>query len=165
MIVGTPAALTRDVNATGDAKIVHNSSAATPCMTTMAFLGSFFSDTLEIQPENGRTPSLATAQISRELATPATVALKMRPKMQMTFTKRKGESVFVSARCDPGREIARRGSPCQTEATAAVEQQSNPCTDFPLDTSHPLLDLLKICPPLPMLSAYMLTNGCGASRP
>lgn len=62
-----------DVNATGEAKIVHRSKAATPCMTMTAFLGSLLPDTREIQPEKGRTPSRATAQIRRDEATPATV--------------------------------------------------------------------------------------------
>ena len=87
VIVGTPAAETREVKATGEGRIVHSSNAATVCMTMIAFVGSFFSDTFEIQPENGRTPSLATAQIRRELATPAIVVLKIRPRMQMTFMK------------------------------------------------------------------------------
>ncbi len=76
-----------DSNATADGKIVHSKSAATPCMTMMAFFGSFFAETAEIHPENGRTPSLATAQIKRELATPAIVVLKIRPKIQTTFMK------------------------------------------------------------------------------
>jgi hypothetical protein len=87
VIVGTPAALTRDVNATGEAKIVQRSAAATPCITMIALVGSFLSDTFEIHPENGRTPSLATAQIRRELATPAIVVLKIRPMMQTMFMK------------------------------------------------------------------------------
>lgn len=104
-MVGTPAALTSEVKATGDGKIVHSSRAATVCMTMIAFRGSFLAETCEIQPEKGRTPSLATAQISRELATPATVVFcsqvsrrpclvsfvlsltKIRPRMQMTFMK------------------------------------------------------------------------------
>ena len=87
VIVGTPAALTRDVNATGEAKIVQRSAAATACITMIAFVGSFLSDTFEIHPANGKTPSRATAQIRRELATPAIVVLKMRPMMQMIFIK------------------------------------------------------------------------------
>ena len=87
VMVGTPAALTSDVKATGDGRMVHSSAAATPCMTMIAFFGSFLAETCEIQPEKGSTPSLATAQIKRELATPATVVLKIRPKMQTMFIK------------------------------------------------------------------------------
>jgi hypothetical protein len=71
-MVGTPAALTKDVNATGEGRIVRRIRAATPCMTMTALRGSFFSDTVEIHPEKGRTPSRATAQMSREAATPET---------------------------------------------------------------------------------------------
>jgi len=85
MIVGTPAAETRDWNATGDGKMVQRSKAATVNMTATALRGSLLPETLLIQPENGRTPSRATAQIRRLLATPATVVLKMRPRMQTTF--------------------------------------------------------------------------------
>lgn len=73
VIVGTPAALTRLVKATGEGKIVQRSRAATACMMVTALRGSLLSETAEIQPENGSTPSRATAQIRRELATPATV--------------------------------------------------------------------------------------------
>jgi len=72
-MVGTAAALTSDVKATGDGKMVQRSNAETTSMTVTAFLGSFLEETVEIQPEKGSTPSLATAQISLELATPATV--------------------------------------------------------------------------------------------
>jgi hypothetical protein len=71
-MVGTPAALTKDVNATGEGRMVRRSTAATVCMTITALRGSFFSDTVEIHPEKGSTPSRATAQIRREAATPAT---------------------------------------------------------------------------------------------
>lgn len=87
VMVGTPAALTSDARATGDGKMVHKSSAATMCITMTAFFGSFFAETLEIHPEKGSTPSLATAQIRRELATPATVMLKRRPRITTTFMK------------------------------------------------------------------------------
>jgi hypothetical protein len=73
VIVGTPAALTREENATGEGRIVHSKSAAVASITVTAFLGSLLPETFEIHPENGRTPSRATAQIRRELATPATV--------------------------------------------------------------------------------------------
>ena len=71
-MVGTPAALTRELNATGEASIVQRRRAEKACITMIAFRGCFFSLTVEIQPENGRTPSLATAQIRREAAIPAT---------------------------------------------------------------------------------------------
>jgi hypothetical protein len=73
VIVGTPAALTSEVKATGEGRIVQSRSAAVASITVVAFFGSFLSETVEIQPENGRTPSRATAQIKREAATPATV--------------------------------------------------------------------------------------------
>ena len=73
VIVGTAAALTRDVKATGDGRMVHRSSAETISMTVTALRGSLLDETWEIQPENGSTPSRATAHIRRELATPATV--------------------------------------------------------------------------------------------
>ena len=73
-MVGTAAALTRDVKATGEGRIVQSRSAATISMTVIAFLGSFLSETVEIQPEKGRTPSRATAQMRRDAATPAIVA-------------------------------------------------------------------------------------------
>lgn len=85
VMVGTPAALTSELKATGDGKMVHSSSAATACITIIALRGSFFADTCEIQPEKGKTPSRATAQMRRELATPAIVVLKMSPMMQTTF--------------------------------------------------------------------------------
>lgn len=73
VMVGTAAALTREVNATADGRIVQRSRAATISMTVTALRGSLFVDTCEIHPEKGNTPSRATAQIRRELATPATV--------------------------------------------------------------------------------------------
>jgi len=85
VMVGTPAALTKDVNATGEGRMVRRSTAATVCMTITAFRGSFFSDTVEIHPEKGRTPSRATAQMSREAATPATDVFRTSPTMQMMF--------------------------------------------------------------------------------
>lgn len=73
MIVGTPAALTKEVNATGEAKMVHSRRAATMNIIVTALRGSLLAETLEIQLEPGSTPSRATAQIKREDATPATV--------------------------------------------------------------------------------------------
>lgn len=73
VIVGTAAALISDVKATGEGRIVQSRIAATMSMTVIALRGSFFSETAEIQGEKGRTPSRATAQMRRELATPATV--------------------------------------------------------------------------------------------
>lgn len=73
VMVGTPAALTREEKATGEGKIVQSNRAAVTSITVTAFLGSLLSETCEIHPEKGSTPSRATAQIRRELATPATV--------------------------------------------------------------------------------------------
>lgn len=87
VMVGTAAALTSDVNATGEGKIVQSNTAATTSMIVIALRGSFLSETAEIHPEKGRTPSRATAQIRREAATPDTVVLKIKPRMQtMTMT-------------------------------------------------------------------------------
>lgn len=72
-MVGTPAALMSELKATGEARIVQSNKDATTNITVVALRGSFFADTCETQPEYGRTPSRATAQINRELATPATV--------------------------------------------------------------------------------------------
>lgn len=87
MIVGTPAALTKEVKATGDGRMVQTSSADTVSITVTALFGILSLLTFEIQPENGRTPSLATAQMRRLDATPATVVLKMSPSMQTTVMK------------------------------------------------------------------------------
>jgi len=73
VIVGTPAADTREVKATGEGRIVQSKIAATVSMTVTALRGSLLPETWLIQPEKGSTPSLATAQMRRELATPATV--------------------------------------------------------------------------------------------
>ena len=68
---GTPAAEMSDVNATPEGKIVQVTSAETPQITRTALRGWPSGDTLETQLEYGRTPSLATAKISREAATMA----------------------------------------------------------------------------------------------
>ena len=73
MIVGTPAALMSELKATGEGKMVQSSKDATTNMVVVALRGSFFAETCDIQPDQGRTPSRATAQIKRELATPETV--------------------------------------------------------------------------------------------
>jgi hypothetical protein len=70
--VGTPAALTSEVKATGEGRMVQRSRAETTSITITALRGSFLSETLEIQPEKGSTPSRPTAQIKRDEATPAT---------------------------------------------------------------------------------------------
>lgn len=87
MIVGTPAALTSELNATCEGRIVHNKAAATQSMTRMALRGSFLSDTWEIQPDHGKTPSRATAQMRREDATPDTAVFSINPTMQTIFSK------------------------------------------------------------------------------
>jgi hypothetical protein len=66
---GTPAAEMRDVKATADGRIVQVTSEANPQITITAFLGWPLGETRETQPENGRTPSRATAKTRREAAT------------------------------------------------------------------------------------------------
>ena len=65
--LGTPAAETREVKATLEGKMVQVTSAATP-QTTMTALRGWPPCTWETQPENGRTPSRATANTRREAA-------------------------------------------------------------------------------------------------
>lgn len=66
---GTPAAEISDVNATSEASIVQANMEATPQTTMTALSGWPADETLETQPENGRTPSRATAKTRREAAT------------------------------------------------------------------------------------------------
>lgn len=66
--LGTPAAETREVKATLEARIVQVMIAAT-AQTTMTALRGWPFFTRDTQPENGRTPSRATAKTSREAAT------------------------------------------------------------------------------------------------
>lgn len=68
--LGTPAAETREVKATLDGRMVQETMAPTPQTTMTAFRG-WPSLTRETQPENGRTPSRATAKTSRDAATMA----------------------------------------------------------------------------------------------
>lgn len=68
--LGTPAAETRDVNATLDGRRVQVTRAATVQTTTTALRG-WPLWTRETQPEKGRTPSRATAKTRREAATMA----------------------------------------------------------------------------------------------
>ena len=70
--MGTPAAETRDVKATGEGRIVHKSNAPTAQMILTAFRGCLSSDTREIHPDKGNTPSLAIAKTSLEAAITAT---------------------------------------------------------------------------------------------
>lgn len=72
MIVGTPAAETRDVKATGEGRIVHKSNAPTAQMILTALRGCPSSDMREIHPEKGNTPSRAIAKTSLEAAITAT---------------------------------------------------------------------------------------------
>lgn len=65
---GTPAAETRDVNATAEGSMVHVMIAATNHTTRTAFLGCPSADTRDTQPDAGRTPSRATANTRREAA-------------------------------------------------------------------------------------------------
>lgn len=64
---GTPAADTREVKATDDGKMVQVIMDATT-HTTMTALRGCPSTTRETQGENGKTPSLATANTSLEAA-------------------------------------------------------------------------------------------------
>lgn len=50
-MVGTPAALTSEVKATGEGRMVQRSRDATTSMTLTALRGSLFLETVEIQPE------------------------------------------------------------------------------------------------------------------
>jgi hypothetical protein len=70
--VGTPAAETRDVKATGEAKIVQSKSAPTSQMILTAFRGCPSAETFEIHPDMGNTPSLAIAKTSLDAAITAT---------------------------------------------------------------------------------------------
>lgn len=64
---GTPAAETRDVNATEDGSMVQVMMDATAQTTMTAFRGCP-STTWDTQGENGNTPSRATANTSRDAA-------------------------------------------------------------------------------------------------
>jgi hypothetical protein len=61
----------RDVNATADGRMVHDTRAATPQTTITALRGWPSAETWETQLEKGRTPSRATAKTRREAATMA----------------------------------------------------------------------------------------------
>ena len=89
-MVGTAAALTRDVNATAEGRMVHSNKAEKPSMTVTALRGALLSETVEIQDEKGRTPSRATAQIRRELATPATVVFCKYSSVSWYWWKKRG---------------------------------------------------------------------------
>ena len=69
---GTAAALTRDVKATGDGRMVQRRAALTAQIILTAFRGWPSADTWEIQPEKGRTPSRAIAKTNLEAAMTAT---------------------------------------------------------------------------------------------
>lgn len=71
-MVGTPAAETRDVKATGEGRMVHKRKAATAQMILTAFRGCPSGETREIHHEYGRTPSRAIANTSRDAAMTAT---------------------------------------------------------------------------------------------
>lgn len=77
MMVGTPAAETREEKATGDARMVQRRREATASISAMALRGSPEGVTFEIHLLKGKTPSRATAQMRREAATPAMEVLKM----------------------------------------------------------------------------------------
>ena len=68
-IVGTPPAEMSDVNATWLGRIVQRMAAPKMNMTVTAFRGWPSELTLPIHLEKGRTPSRATAKMSRDAAT------------------------------------------------------------------------------------------------
>lgn len=72
VMVGTPAAETRDVNATGDGRIVQSRKEPTAQMIITALRGCPSLDTREIHHAQGKTPSRAIAKISRDAAMTAT---------------------------------------------------------------------------------------------
>lgn len=65
---GTPAADTREVNATADGRMVQVIIAATIQTTRTAFCGWPSAETRDTQADAGRTPSRATANTSRDAA-------------------------------------------------------------------------------------------------
>jgi hypothetical protein len=71
-MVGTPAAETRDVNATGEGRMVQRRNAATAQMILTALRGEPSGETREIHHDIGRTPSRAMAKMRREAAMIAT---------------------------------------------------------------------------------------------
>ena len=72
VIEGTAAAETRDVNATGEGRIVQRSKAETTQITLTALRGCPSLDTREIHHDIGNTPSRAIAKTSRDAAITAT---------------------------------------------------------------------------------------------
>lgn len=78
--MGTPPAEMREVKATLLGRIVHRISDPKMAMTVTAFFGRPSGVTWLIQPENGKTPSRATAKISREAATMAILVFMISPR-------------------------------------------------------------------------------------
>lgn len=78
-IVGTAPAEMREVKATLEGRIVQSSTAPKTAKTVTAFFGRPSGVTCPIQLEPGRTPSRATAKMSRDAATMATDELMIRP--------------------------------------------------------------------------------------
>lgn len=78
-MVGTPAAETKLVNATGEGRIVHRRRAATAQIILTALRGWPSTETREIHHDMGRTPSRAMAKTRREAAITATEVFYMLP--------------------------------------------------------------------------------------
>ena len=72
VMVGTPAADTRDVKATAEGRIVQRRNAATAQITLTALRGCPSLETREIHQDQGSTPSRAIANTNREAAITAT---------------------------------------------------------------------------------------------
>ncbi|KAJ9093808.1 hypothetical protein QFC19_008185 [Naganishia cerealis] len=92
-----PPAETSEVKATLDGKIVHRSTAPKQYMTVTAFLGRPSSVTRPTQEENGKTPSRATAKTSRDAATVAILAFRIRPTTARMVMKTEGPFPSASA--------------------------------------------------------------------
>jgi hypothetical protein len=71
-MLGTAAAETRDVKATGDGRMVHRRREPTNQIILTALRGCPSLETCEIHPEKGKTPSRAIAKISLDAAIIAT---------------------------------------------------------------------------------------------
>ena len=87
VIVGTPAADTRDVKATGEGRIVQSKSAPTAQIILTALRGCPSGETCEIHPDMGNTPSLAIAKISLDAAITATEVFSNQPLCNGKRTK------------------------------------------------------------------------------
>ena|SRR5579859_1493249 len=79
VIVGTAAAETREVNATGEGRIVQRRKALTAQIILTAFLGCPSAETREIHPDIGNTPSRAIANTNLDAAITATELFSHQP--------------------------------------------------------------------------------------